>query len=181
MKAAPARPWLREWSGRRGIVTDPILPSKRCATIGTLDHRRRVFVSSTPHELAPERAAARHVIEDLDMTAVLLETDPGVDSSRPEDGADLRPSDVFVGLYWQRYVVVAPGVQISRLDDEYVRSAGMPRLLYVKEPAIRREPRLAGLLRRFQADDTASYKPFADTAEFGRLLREDLARLLARG
>jgi hypothetical protein len=142
---------------------------------------RRVYVSSTPHELAPERAAARQAIEDLDMTAVMLETDPGVDSSRPEDGADLQPSDVFVGLYWQRYGRVAPDEEISRLEDEYRRSAGMPRLLYVKEPATRREPRLAGLLRRIQADDTASYKPFTDTAEFSRLLGDDLARLLALG
>jgi hypothetical protein len=115
------------------------------------------------------------------MRAVMLETDPGVDSSHPEDGADLQPSDVFVGLYWQRYGVVAPDEEISRLEDEYRRSAGMPRLLYVKEPAPRREPRLAGLLRRIQADDTASYKPFADRAELSRLLGEDLARLLALG
>ncbi len=115
------------------------------------------------------------------MTAVMLETDPGVDSSRPGDGADLQPSDVFVGLYWQRYGEVAPGEEISRLEGEYVRSAGMPRLLYVKEPAARREPRLAGLLRRIQADDTASYKPFADTVEFSGLLGDDLAPLLARG
>ena len=86
-----------------------------------------------------------------------------------------------MGLYWQRYGVVAPDEEISRLEDEYWRSAGMPRLLYVMEPAPRREPRLAGLLRRIQADDTASYKPFADRAELSRLLGEDLARLLAPG
>jgi hypothetical protein len=57
----------------------------------------------------------------------------------------------------------------------------MPRLLYVKEPASKREPRLAGLLRRFQADETASYKPFSDAAELSRLLGDDLARLLALG
>jgi hypothetical protein len=114
------------------------------------------------------------------MTAVIPETSPGSDSS-PENGADLQPSDVFVGLYWQRYGVVDPDEEISQLEDEYARSAGMPRLLYVKEPATRREPRLAGLLRRLQADDTASYKPFADTAELSRLLGDDLARLLAQG
>ena len=97
-----------------------------------------------------------------------------------EDGADLQPGDVFVGLYWQRYGQVAPDDATSRLEEEYRRSAGMPRLLYVKEPAFRREPRLAGLLRRLQADETASYKPFADTSELGRLLGDDLARLLAQ-
>jgi hypothetical protein len=155
--------------------------SRRYTTIRTHHQRRRVFVSSAPQELAPERAAARQVIEGLNMMAVMLETDPGVDPSRVEDGADLQPSDVFVGLYWQRYGRRAPDEEISRLEDEYRRSTGVPRLLYVKEPAFRREPRLAGLLRRIQADDTASYKPFAETAELSRLLGEDLARLIALG
>jgi hypothetical protein len=115
------------------------------------------------------------------MAAVMLEADPGVDSSRTDAGAELRRSDVFVGLYWQRYGSVAPDEEMSGLEDEYRRSAGMPRLVYVKEPAFRREPRLAGLLRRIQADGTASYKPFADTAELSRLLGDDLARLLALG
>ena len=155
--------------------------SKRYTTIRTHHQRRRVFVSSTPQELAPERAAARQAIEDLNMMAVMLETGPGVDPSRVEVGADLQPSDIFVGLYWQRYGRVAPDQEISRLEDEYRRSTGVPRLLYVKEPAFRREPRLAGLLRRIQADDTASYKPFADLAELSRLLGDDLARLIAQG
>ena len=155
--------------------------SKRYTTIRTHHQRRRVFVSSTPQELAPERAAARQAIEDLNVMAVMLETGPGVDPSRVEVGADLQPSDIFVGLYWQRYGRVAPDQEISRLEDEYRRSTGVPRLLYVKEPAFRREPRLAGLLRRIQADDTASYKPFADLAELSRLLGDDLARLIAQG
>jgi Domain of unknown function (DUF4062) len=153
----------------------------RCTTIGTLDHQRRVFVSSSARELAPERAAARQAIEALNMTAVMPETGTGSDSPGSEHGVELRRSDVFVGLYWQRYGRVAPDEDISRLEDEYRRSAGMPRLLYVKEPAFRREPRLAGLLRRIQADDTASYKPFADAAELNRLLTDDLARLIALG
>jgi len=115
------------------------------------------------------------------MMAVMLETDPGVDPPRSERDVELPRSDVFVGLYWQRYGQVAPDHEISKLEDEYRRSAGMPRLLYVKEPAFRREPRLAGLLRRIQADDTASYKPFADTAELSRLLGDDIARLLELG
>jgi hypothetical protein len=140
-----------------------------------------VFVSSVAQELAPERAAARGAIEGLNMTAVMLETDPGVDSPRAEYGADRQPSDIFIGLYWQRYGRVAPDEEVGRLEDQYRRSAGMPRLVYVKEPAGRREPRLAGLLRRIQADGTASYKPFTDTAELSRLLGDDLARMPALG
>jgi hypothetical protein len=140
-----------------------------------------VYVSSTPPELAAERAAVRAAIERLMLTPVMDEEDRGPDAPRLQHRANLEHSDVFVGLYWQRYGSVAPDEAVSRLEDEYRLSAGKPRLLYVKEPASRREPRLAGLLRRFQADETASYKPFSDAAELSRLVGDDLARLLALG
>jgi hypothetical protein len=54
---------------------------------------------------------------------------------------------VFVGLYWQRYGQLAPGMEISGLEDEFELARGMPRLLYVKAPAPDREPRLADLDR----------------------------------
>jgi hypothetical protein len=140
-----------------------------------------VFVSSTPDELEAERAAARAAIESLLLTPVVREEGPGPDVPRALHRTDLERSDVFVGLYWQRYGSVAPDEEVSRLEDDYRLSAGMPRLLYVREPAWRREPRLAGLLRRFQADDAATYKSFSDAAELSRLLGDDLARLLALG
>jgi hypothetical protein len=48
-----------------------------------------------------------------------------------------------VGIYWQSYGWVAPGEEVSGLEDEYRLSAGLPRLVYVKSPAPDREPRLA--------------------------------------
>ena len=62
----------------------------------------------------------------------------------------LEQSDVFVGIYWQRYGWVAPDMEISGLEDEYVLSAGMPRLVYVKRPAPDIDPRLAEMLDRLQ-------------------------------
>ena len=49
--------------------------------------------------------------------------------------AYLEQSQVFVGIYWQRYGWVAPGMEISGLEDEYRLAAGKPMLLYVKRPA----------------------------------------------
>jgi predicted ATPase len=146
--------------------------------IRTPDQRLRVFVSSTLQELASERAAARQAIEQLRMTPVMFETGARPHPPRALYRAYLEQSDVFVGVYWQRYGWVAPDEEVSGLEDEYRLSAGRPRLLYVKGPSAKREPRLAGLLRRIQADDTASYKPFSDPAELGRLLTDDLALLL---
>jgi tetratricopeptide (TPR) repeat protein len=62
----------------------------------------------------------------------------------------LAQSDVFIGLYWQRYGQLAPGARVSGLEEEFELSAGLPRLLYVKAPAPGREPRLADLLARIE-------------------------------
>lgn len=54
-------------------------------------------------------------------------------------------SDIFVGLYWQRYGWISPGMEVSGLEDEYRLSHGNPRLIYVKTPAPEREHRLQAL------------------------------------
>jgi uncharacterized protein DUF4062 len=56
--------------------------------------------------------------------------------------AYLDQSQVFVGIYWQRYGWVAPGMAVSGLEDEFRLAAGKPMLLYLKRPAPELEPRL---------------------------------------
>ena len=90
----------------------------------------------------------------------------------------LAQSDVFVGIYWQRYGWIAPDMEISGLEDEFVLSKGMPRLVYVKRPADEIEPRLAEMLSRLEGEDSVSYKPFRDVSELRDLLVDDLALLL---
>jgi NB-ARC domain len=93
--------------------------------------------------------------------------------------AYIAQSQVFVGIYWQSYGWVAPGEEVSGLEDEYLLSAGLPRLVYVKSPAPDREPRLAGLLARIRDEGGVSYQHFADPAELQRLVGNDLAVLLS--
>jgi predicted ATPase len=93
--------------------------------------------------------------------------------------AYLAQSDVFIGLYWQRYGQLVPGAQVSGLEDEFQLSGALPRLLYVKAPAPDREPRLTDLITRIQKDASASYRSFRTPAELGRLVRDDLAVLLS--
>ena len=69
-------------------------------------------------------------------------------------------SDIFVGLYWQRYGWVGAGMEISGLDDELELARALPRLLYVKAPAPDREPRLAALLTRIKEEAAVSYRSF---------------------
>ena len=146
--------------------------------IATPDRRVRVFVSSTLEELAEERRAAREAIGGLRLTPVMFELGARPHPPRELYRAYLAQSDVFVGIYWQRYGWVAPGESVSGLEDEYLLSGERPKLIYVKAPAVDREPRLTELLHRVQADDRASYKAFADGDELSGLLADDLAVLL---
>ena len=147
------------------------------ASINTPDRRVRVFVSSTLEELAGERRAARLAITALRQTPVMFETGARHHPPREVYRAYLAQSDVFVGVYWQRYGWVAPGEVVSGLEDEYLLAGDRPRLIYVKD-AGEREPRLVDLLTRIQGDDRTAYKHFATTDELTELVADDLAVLL---
>src|SRR6188472_140049 len=111
--------------------------------IRTPDQRLRVFVSSTLAELAEERAAVARAISALRLTPVMFELGARPHPPRELYRAYLAQSDIFIGLYWQRYGWIGPGMDISGLEDEMQLSQSLPRLLYIKEPAPDREPRLA--------------------------------------
>jgi hypothetical protein len=72
--------------------------------IRTPDQRLRVFVSSTLAEFAEERAAVARAISALRLTPVLFELGARPHPPRELYRAYLAQSDIFVGLYWQRYV-----------------------------------------------------------------------------
>ena len=147
--------------------------------IRTPDQRLRVFVSSSLGELADERRAVARAISALRLTPVMFELGARPYPPRELYRAYLAQSDVFIGLYWQRYGWIGPGREISGLEDEYDLARGLPRLLYVKKPAPGREPRLAGLLDRIRAEASASYRAFRRPAELARVVRDDLAVLLS--
>jgi predicted ATPase len=149
------------------------------AAIRTPDQRLRVFVSSTLDELAAERQAVRNAVTRLRLVPVMFELGARPHPPRDVYQAYLAQSQVFVGIYWQSYGWLAPGEQISGLEDEYQLSAGLPRLIYVKSPAPQREPRLAELLARIRDEGGVSYRHFSDAAELRQLVADDLAVLLS--
>ena len=155
----PGRPWP-------GVILTP-------------DQRVRVFISSTLAELAAERAAARQAITRLHLVPVYYESGARPHPPRSMYRAYLEQSQVFVGIYWQRYGWVAPGTDISGLEDEYRLAAGKPMLLYLKRPAPELEPRLAAMIDGIRAAGTTSYRTFATPRELERLLADDLAVLLS--
>jgi predicted ATPase len=147
--------------------------------INTPDQRLRVFVSSTLGELADERRAVRAAVTRLRLVPVLFELGARPHPPRELYRAYLAQSQIFIGIYWQRYGWVAPGEQISGLEDEFRLAAGLPQLLYVKGPAPDREPRLTGMLARIKDEAGTSYQHFTDAAELQRLVEDDLAVLLS--
>jgi predicted ATPase len=159
------------------IQDHDLLPPGR-SMIRTPDQRVRVFVSSTLRELAAERAAAQSAITRLHLTPTMFELGARPHPPRDLYRAYLEQSEVFVGIYGRQYGWVAPGEEVSGLEDEYLLSVGMPKLIYVKALE-NREPRLMALLERVKVDDQASYKPFGDADDLTELLAEDLAVLLS--
>lgn len=155
------------------------LMAARPAVIRTPDQRLRVFVSSTLRELEAERHAVRAAIEAMQLAPVMFELGARPHPPRELYRSYLAQSDVFVGIYWERYGWVAPEESTSGLEDEYNLSGPLPHLMYIKEPAPHREPRLAELLDRIRSDDRSSYKSFTDADELARLVQADLATLLA--
>jgi predicted ATPase len=153
--------------------------SRKAPVILTPDQRLRVFVSSTLQELAEERLAAKEAITSLCLAPVLFELGARPHPPRHLYRAYLEQSDVFVGIYWQRYGWVAPGEIMSGLEDEYLLSGEKPKLIYIKMPAPEREPGLKALLERIQDDDCASYKYFSSADELKELLGNDLALVLS--
>jgi len=147
--------------------------------IRTPDQRLRVFVSSTLGELADERAAVAGAISALRLTPVLFELGARPHPPRELYRAYLAQSDIFIGVYWQRYGWIGPGMDISGLEDEFRLSHSIPRLLYVKSPAPDREQRLTAMIADLQTEATDSYRSFSTPRELGRLVRDDLALLLS--
>jgi hypothetical protein len=146
--------------------------------IRTPDQRLRVFVSSTLGELAAERAAVARAISALGLTPVMFELGARPHPPRELYRAYLAQSDIFIGVYWQRYGWIGPDMDVSGLEDEFRLSASMPRLLYLKTPAPDREARLTAMIAELQAKELSPTDRSVARAT-RRLVRDDLAILSA--
>ena len=147
--------------------------------IRTPDQRLRVFVSSTLKELAAERQAVRDAVTSLRLVPVMFELGARPHPPRQVYRAYLAQSQVFVGVYWQGSGWVAPGEHVSGLEDEYRLAEGLPRLIYVKSPALEREPRLVQMLARIRDESGVSYQHFSDPGQLREMVENDLAVLLS--
>jgi predicted ATPase/class 3 adenylate cyclase len=151
----------------------------RSSVILTPDQRVRVFISSTLEELAEERAAALRAIRRLHLVPVWFESGARPHPPQSMYRAYLEQSQIFVGIYWQRYGWVGPGMEMSGLEDEFRLAVGKPMLLYLKQPAPNREPGLTAMIEGIRAAGAVSYRQFGTARELERLLTDDLAVVLS--
>ena len=121
----------------------------------------------------------RRAVERLQLLPVMFELGARPYPPRRLYRAYLAQSHVFLAIYWERYGWVAPGEDASGLEDEYRLCGDLPRLVYVKEPAPAREPRLRTLLDRIRDEDLAAYKSFGSVRQLSQLVARDLAVLLS--
>jgi predicted ATPase len=149
------------------------------AIIKTPDQRVRVFISSTINEVAEERKAARKAIENLRLIPVFFEAGARPHPPRDLYSAYLDQSHIFLGIYWNSYGWVAPGSEISGLEDEY-RLCGnkKPKLIYVKQ-SDERQDKLKELLSDIERSESACYQKFSTAEELQKLIENDLSVLLS--
>ena len=159
--ASAASPGVDDSEYGRGVTTTPA-------------RRRRVFVSSAVSELAAERAAARRAIEILRLAPILSEAGNDEHERRP----GLGDSDFFVGIYWQGAGPTAFDRGELMLARDLSLAGARPRLLYVKEPAPDRDPRLAAFVERLRRSGE-TVAEIAGPEDLAEQLIRDLAGLIA--
>ena len=145
----------------------------------TPDQRIRVFVSSSMTELAAERQAVRKAVHRLRLLPVMFEQGARAHPPRDVYRAYLDQSQIFVGVYGESYGWTAPGQRLSGLEDELRLADALPRLIYVREPAAGRDPRLAAMLDGIRDTAGVSYHHFDSPAALRDQVEEDLAVLLS--
>lgn len=161
-------------------MTESVLLKKsENLTIRTPDQHLRVFISSSIRELSQEREVVKNTIEQLHLIPVLFES--GARPHPPQElyRAYLSQSHIFIGIYGQSYGWVAPGMEISGLEDEYRLASNLPRLVYIKNPTPNREPALKTMLNRIKDENSTCYKYFSTPEELETLIKDDLMLILS--
>ena len=115
----------------------------------------------------------------MHLSPVLFELGARAHPPRSLYRSYLEQSHVFVGIYWERYGWIAPTMEVSGLEDEYLLAGAKPKLMYVKRPAPGASPGSTTCSTASAPTTTSPYKAFADAAELEALVIDDLSMLLS--
>ena len=126
---------------------------------------QRIFISSLMRGFADERNAAKEAITRLRQQPVMAE-DFGAQpvSSQTACLEGVRNSDIYVGIYAERYGYVAPTSGLAATEEEFqeARRRGMPILCFEKKGA--KEPQQETFLNKIKAYETGYAFAFFDSA-----------------
>jgi len=99
----------------------------------------QVYISSTYQDLQDYRTTAAQAVRHLQCRAVAME-DYLASDQRPLDRclADVRSSNIYVGLFARRYGFTPPGQykSITQLEYEEAGLAGIPRLIFILDESV---------------------------------------------
>lgn len=127
---------------------------------------RRVFISSVMRDFVLERQAAKEAIARLRHQPVMAE-DFGAQpvSSQTACLEGVRQSDIYVGIYGERYGWVAPSSGLGATEEEYqeAKRLGLPLLCFEKDGP--KDARQAEFLQRIKEYETGNAIAFFDSAE----------------
>ena len=141
--------------------------------------RLRVFVSSRMLELAPERAAIKAALDELNIDAWLFEEDAGARAQAIQQSykEEIDSADLYIGLFWRGY----GDYTIDEFD--YATERNKDRLIYEKRADVdaHRDPKLQAFLDRIGKVETGVTARWFNTAEELREgVKQDAARWQAR-
>ena len=137
--------------------------------------RLRVFVSSRMQELAPERAAIKAALNELNIDGWVFEEDAG---ARPQGiqqtyKQELDAADLYIGLFWRDYGDYT-------IDEfNYATERNKDRLIYEKRADIdgQRDPKLQAFLDQIGKVETGLTARWFNTPEELREgVKQDAAR-----
>jgi hypothetical protein len=145
-----------------------------------------VFISSSVEDSAPHYQAATQAVRDLGFLA--LEVLPQHIHSQDRLAVSLQvlaQSEIFVGLYAERYGAILPKEQLSlaeRLYEEAIQQR-LPRLVYILSPTVAQDipnadsngAMIRMFLDRLKADNP-HLRHFSSPQDLADKLRFDLGR-----
>src|SRR5690348_15691385 len=112
--------------------------TERRATMEPPRTMLRIFVGCTSVDLKAHRHAARRLIEKFDEHAVVMEDFGAQNGDATQVSlAELASADVYILLLAWRYGTIPSDEMLSVTHLEYraAKDAGMPRLIFLADPA----------------------------------------------
>jgi len=152
----------------------------------------KVFVSSTKEDLKEERKAARNAILDLFTNLnllfkpVMFEYEFGSHPSSPKQTSleYVRDSDIFIGIFNERYGSFFPKEGLSITEREYMEAKkfGKYTLIYVKEiEENKREEKLRDFLKKIgDIEKGSTLSKFNNQYELKEKIKNDLLKYYQR-